>query len=170
MPRGIYNRTKVTKTLATKKATRTQTYDRSLDQYLYNINSCVDILAKLPLSGVTSSAREGLYVLINHMVKQAVPTVVGEKEAQELAAEVKEELSAGKVLYQTTPPPTPREVFSSSLGSVATGPVKFKKDGTPKKRPGPKPKNDRVEASTGTNSVVTSSNGNSDVFNPEHAS
>lgn len=157
MPRGVYDRSKGKKQKSpTKKVTKSHKgalMASGMDQNITENKSYV--LSLLHTGATILSTLRGDSSYEATILKAKVLSVVKDLAAPKEETAVTEKAEEPKVGTVSYPPPTAG--------------VKFKKDGTPKMRPGPKPK-----AVKDPEPVAESSspqpNGNSDVFNPEHAS
>ena len=158
MPRGVYDRSKVKRKTKTAKSPKIQKVAKiktsrkssaNLTETLQNISVSTDILSKLnTYAPGLQKTKDALTSLILSFTDELPVSMIATMTAPEMVSKpVKNPVSY--------PAPTP----------VAG--VKLKKDGTPKARPGPKPKAVEEQAVAAD---PTPSNGNSDVFNPEHAS
>lgn len=204
MPRGVYDRSKaskkvqktaksnVTKTAKTaktvnkdygkqpQKPTQLGTAgsvggaDYSLVKAIHSIRECTEILTQLTALPGLEEAKEGMRKLLTGFVKEA--TRAESSVAMTLPEKVAENLPSMLAAGHMPPAPTKPFVYHNSA-AAPVGNVKLKKDGTPKQRPGPKPKATEAVAATAPTTTVTAapteptSNGKStgDVFNPEHA-
>ena len=150
MPRGKYDRSKIKKksnksdVLYTSPDTKVETSNR--DERLSHLERCASILQNL--SGVNTQVAYEARVYIAKAVHEIVSSM----------------LTTGPVTVAESAP-------VEQLSAISSSAVRLKKDGTPRLRPGPKPKMQTGTVETSAATSQSSSNGTTSgkVFNPEHA-
>lgn len=183
MPRGIYDRSKAakkpTKTAAAKSAKPTKTAQAvktakpsspsTVVEVLQNITRCADIINLLngTTGPVAEHAKNGMLGLLNSFIDQASPSKPSEEKTIPNVKTAQPGWSADIGNHKKTEQPAKEATAGQVYPPLATSTIKLKKDGTPKQRPGPKKKDASAEIMA---TQATPPNGNSDVFNPEHAS
>lgn len=149
MPRGKYDRSKIKKNNKPKNevlytSAETKTVPSGPDERLTHLERCAGILQSL--SGINTQVAYEAKVYIAKAVHEIVSSML------------------------VTGPITATESAPVEQSASTSSTVRLKKDGTPRLRPGPKPKNIGASAETvtvqGTNQNGTTSG---KVFNPEHA-
>lgn len=162
MPRGQYDRSKTKRTTVekspkvSKTSKVTQANSSSLDDKLTYLERCAGILSVLvstPQIPETHHAK----ALITNLINGLLSTMVSKSDP----------VPTGPAAV-----PTPSVVYTATTPPPDVG-VKLKKDGTPKKRPGPKPKAEVVLTSNVSATIPgpeqVASKNPTGVFNPEHA-